>query len=236
MRDYGSLERQFMDVLGASRAPVAVAFRDAPPEGVSPFAGMVPSGCTFWRLAAGGRSFYTVQKDHYNCPIGSYTHNVALPPERAGELMRTLTLMSDVGYIRMEEIPGVFKLAAPPSVVVYAPLRDTPVDPDVVLFAGRPGRIMVLMEAAGRAGIAANLPMLTRPTCMAIPAAMNQGSVASAGCIGNRVYTGLGEDEFYMAVPGSRLEALALNLQTVSGANATLAQYHEARLPLLELK
>jgi uncharacterized protein (DUF169 family) len=152
MPDYRSLERQFSEVLGIERRPVAIAFLDAPPAGVVPFEGAVPSGCTFWRLAGQGRAFYTVEKDHYNCPIGSYTHNVALPPERAAELTQTLSLMTDIGYIRMEEIPDVFKLQKPPGVVSYAPLGETPVDPAVVIFIGRPGRIMLLMEAAGRGG------------------------------------------------------------------------------------
>ena len=49
------------------------------------------------------------------------------------------------------------------------------------------------------------LPLLGRPTCMALPAAMAHGSVISSGCIGNRVYTGLGDDELYLMIPGPRL-------------------------------
>jgi uncharacterized protein (DUF169 family) len=236
MPDYQSLERQFMDVLGARRRPVAVAFLDAPPAGVAAFEGTVPSGCSFWRLAGEGRTFYTRDKDHYNCPVGSYTHNVPLPPERASELMQTVSLMGEIGYIRMEEIPDIFRLPASPAVVVYAPLGDSPVDPSVVIFSGRPGRIMLLAEAAGRAGIASKLPLLTRPTCMAIPAALAEGVVTSAGCIGNRVYTEIGEDELYVAVPGQRVERLAQELETISSANATLLEYHRGRLPLLVVK
>ena len=54
---------------------------------------------------------------------------------------------------------------------------------------------MLLEEAAIRAGVASKLPLLARPTCMAIPAAMAHGMVTSAGCIGNRVYTNIGDDE-----------------------------------------
>ena len=80
----------------------------------------------FWRLAAEGRTFYTVTGDHWNCPIGSYTHNAPLPPEREPELMQTLSLMGDLGYVRMEEIPGVFRLPKTPAVVVYGPLGGIP--------------------------------------------------------------------------------------------------------------
>jgi len=200
-----------------------------PPPGVKKFEGSVPSGCTFWHLAAEGRVFYTVPEDHYNCPIGSYTHNISVPEPRAGELMQTLTIMNNVGYIRMEDIPGIARLGTTPGAVVYAPLAETPVDPDVVLFHGRPGRIMLLEEAALRAGIESKTPLLGRPTCMALPAAMTQGFVASTGCIGNRVYTEIGDDELYVVVPGSQLAKLTEEAETIASANRQLNAYHQDR-------
>ena len=93
----------------------------------------MPSGCSFWKLAADGRTFSTVASDHYNCPIGSHTHNIPLPESRAHELTDTLSLMAQVGYIRMEEVPAIPRLTRTPGVVVYAPLGASPVDPDAVI-------------------------------------------------------------------------------------------------------
>ena len=229
MTDYRSLEQQLSEALGLGRRPVAVTFQENPPAGVSKFNGTAPSGCSFWRLAAEGRTFYTVPSDHYNCPIGSHTHNIPLPEERAKELDQTLSLMTSVGYIKMEEIPGIYRLPRTPGAVIYAPLGDTPVDPDVVLVAGRPGRIMLLGEAALAAGVGSQSPLLGRPTCMAIPAAMARGVVASSGCIGNRVYTDLGEDELYVMIPGQDLAKVVDHAQTIAAANAQLADYHRGR-------
>ena len=206
--------------------PVAVSFLDAPPAGVERFTGTVPSGCSFWRVAAAGRSFYTAPDDHFNCAIGSYTHHIDLPEARSGELGQTLSLMEGLGYIRMEEVPGIPRLATAPDVTTYAPLADAVVDPDVVIFAGRPSSLMRLQEAALRAGAASSLPLLGRPTCMALPASMAHGSVMSTGCIGNRVYTDLADDELYLMVPGPRLADVAAQVQTVAQANDALAQYH----------
>ncbi len=229
MADYRRIEQQVSETLGLARRPVAVTFRETPPAGVPKFSGTVPSGCSFWRLAAGGRIFYTVPMDHYNCAIGSHTHSIPLPAERAHELEQTLSLMTGIGYIRMEEIPGIPRLPQMPGVVIYAPLADTPVDPDVVLFAGRPGRVMLLQEAALRAGVGAHVPFFGRPTCMALPAALAHGVVASTGCIGNRVYTDLGEDELYVAVPGKDLAKVAEEARTIAAANAKLSEYHHGR-------
>jgi uncharacterized protein (DUF169 family) len=227
--DYRAVEQQIAKSLGLRKRPVAVTFLDAAPAGVEKFTGTEPSGCSFWRLAAAGRTFYTVPSDHYNCPIGSYTHNISLPPERATELEQTLGLMAKIGYIKMEEVPGIMRVPKAPAAVVYAPLGDAPVAPDVALFTGVASQIMLLQEAALRAGCAAALPMLARPTCMALPAAMAQGSVVSSGCIGNRVYTGLGEGEMYAVIPGKDLARVAAELGTVVNANGQLAQYHESR-------
>jgi uncharacterized protein (DUF169 family) len=64
---------------------------------------------------------------------------------------------------------------------------------------------------------------------MALPAAMAHGSVMSSGCIGNRVYTGLGDDELYLMIPGPRLADVAKELEVIAAANDTLLQYHEQR-------
>ncbi len=229
MPNLKQIEEQFTQSLNLHRRPVAVAFRESPPAGVEKFSGTQPSGCSFWRIAAEGRTFYTVPGDHYNCPIGSYTHSIALPPERAPELEQALGLMAGAGYIKMEDIPGVFRLPKTPAVVIYAPLSDAPVAPDVVLFSGRPASVMLLEEAALRAGVAAQLPMFGRPTCMALPAALAQGTVASSGCIGNRIYTGLGDDELYVVVPGRDLERITSEVATIAQANAELAHYHQGR-------
>ena len=137
--------------------------------------------------------------------------------------------MGGLGYVRMEEVPGIPVLARTPGAVVYAPLGDAPVDPDVVLVAGRPGRLMLLLEAAGRAGVTTQPGLLGRPTCMALPAALAGGTIASTACIGNRVYTDLGDDELYVAIPGRDLARVAAELTTIITANDTLADYHRDR-------
>jgi uncharacterized protein (DUF169 family) len=228
MSDYAQIERRLTDVLRLSRRPVAIAFRDTPPEGVLPLTGSQPSGCSFWRLAAGGNVFYTVPSDHFNCPVGSFTHNIALPPEREDELKDVLAMMWEIDYIRMEDILSISRLPATPAVTVYAPLSQTPVTPDAVLIAGTPAKLMLLHEAAIRAAKAV-LPLLGRPACTAIPAALSGGVASSLGCIGSRVYTGLADDQFYTVVAGADLDVIVGELDAIVTANAKLAEYHLIR-------
>jgi len=220
MSDYRALEQKIQSVLGGTRRPVAIAFTDAAPQGVARFEGSEPSSCSFWRIAAGGRTFYTVPSNHVNCPVGGYTHN-ALSEDHVPELHQVLGLMSEIGYIRLEEVPA--------KTIVYSPLADAPVAPTVVLAAGKPAAVMMLAEAAHRAGAMSKLPLLGRPTCMAIPAALEAGAVTSTGCIGNRVYTDIGEDELYVVLRGSDLERIGNEIDTIIKANQALTDYHRER-------
>lgn len=228
MSAHSRLERTLTETLGLSRRPVAVTFQDVPPRGVEKFTGTVPSSCSFWRLAAEGRVFYTVPSDHFNCPVGSFTHNIALPPEREDELKDVLAMMWEIDYIRMEDILSISRLPATPAVTVYAPLSQTPVTPDAVLIAGTPAKLMLLHEAAIRAAKAV-LPLLGRPACTAIPAALSGGVASSLGCIGSRVYTGLADDQFYTVVAGADLDVIVGELDAIVTANAKLAEYHLIR-------
>ena len=185
--------------------------------------------CSFWRLAAAGRTFYTVPADHFNCAVGAYTHNIQLPPARVQETDTTFGMMFGLGYVRPEEAPGIPQLPKEPGAIVFAPLGDPPVPPSVVLFTCRASSAMLLNEAAVRAGTAANLPLLGRPSCMALPAAMQHGATSSLGCIGNRVYTGLGEDELYVVIPGAKMEAVAEALHVIATAKTALEEFARGR-------
>jgi uncharacterized protein (DUF169 family) len=229
MANLQELEKQFTSRLSMGRRPVAISFLDAAPSGVAKFSGTEPAGCSFWRLAAAGSTFYTVPADHFNCAVGAYTHNIQLPPDRVQETEATLGLMFNLGYVRPEEVPGIPRLAKEPAAIVFAPLGDAPMPPSVVLFTCKPSASMLLNEASIRAGAASALPLLGRPSCMALPAALAHGTATSLGCIGNRVYTGLGEDEIYVVVPGAKLEAVADQLGVITAANAALEEYARGR-------
>src|SRR5262245_24577887 len=180
MPSLAELEQILTVGLELRRRPVAIAFADRAPAGTPALTGAQPSGCSFWRLAAEGAAFHTVPADHLNCPVGSYTHSIGLPPERQHELADTLALFADIGYIKMTEVPSIPRLPNPPNVIVYAPLADAPIAPDVVVVSGRPSKLMLLDEAAGCAGVATT-PLMGRPTCMAVPAALSGGVASSLG-------------------------------------------------------
>jgi len=222
--------RRMTELLGLRAAPVAVTFTSAAPAGVPRVAKTGPAGCAYWKQAAEGAVFYTEAADHFHCPVGSYTHGVGLPPERAKELEGVVGTMVGLQYIRMEEVGALPRRTEPFKVAVYAPLAEAPVPPDVVLVRGRARQIMLVAEAARAAGLAGDAAAMGRPACAMIPAVLARpGGVTSLGCIGNRVYTGLGDDELYFTIPGGRIGDVVERLETVLHANRELVQYHQAR-------
>jgi len=227
--DYPIVELELCETLGLSRRPVAIAFRENPPAGVPKFAGVQPSGCSFWQLAAGGITFYTVPADHCNCAMGSYTLNFSLTPEQAGDLEKTLSGMTAGGYVKIEEIPSIPRLKQAPKAVVYSPLGNTPTDPDLVVCVARPMPVMMLQEAALRTGIGLQLSLFGRPTCMSLPTALTQGMVTSAGCVGNRIYSELTDDELYVLIPGRALQKIADQIQSIAQRKSEITEYHRIR-------
>src|SRR5205809_5553395 len=182
------MARQLQELLALRSVPVALAFRKSPPAGIPRITAPAPSGCTYWKYAAEGRTFYTEAADHYNCPIGAYTHGVDLPADKAQELQQLIGTMVEVSYIDPAEVPGIPHRQEPLGVVVYAPLADAAFEPDVVLVSGNARQMMLLAEAARAAGADCETTMVGRPTCAAIPEVMRSGRTASnLGCIGNRV-------------------------------------------------
>jgi uncharacterized protein (DUF169 family) len=148
MANWKDLETQFSRRLSLGRRPVAITFLDSVPANLPRFSGVEPAGCSFWRLAAAGQTFYTVPADHFNCAVGAYTYSVQLPPERAGETEATLGMMFNLGYVRPEEIPGIPRLPKEPAAIVFAPLGDAPIPPSVALFTCKTSAALLLNEAS----------------------------------------------------------------------------------------
>lgn len=228
--DYADLGGKLESLLGLQRHAISISFLDALPEGVNRVKSSGPASCSFWKQASEGDVFYTTAEDHVNCTIGAYTHGAPLSSEKAAELQSTIGQMIGLGYLRSEEVESIPHRTQPLNVAVYAPLAQSPFAPDVVLVRGNAKHLMLLTEAAMAAGIGPEGSIIGRPTCAFIPAAIQSGNtVPSLGCIGNRVYTDLGDDELYFAIPGSRVAELTAELEKIVGANSALETFHKER-------
>jgi uncharacterized protein (DUF169 family) len=216
--------------LALANPPVAITFVSKAPEGLNRIDRALPASCSYWTEAANGRSFYTAADDHLSCPIGAFTHGVELNDQRMIEFQGFIGMMAELRYIKKEELPLLPHRTDPMRFAVYTPLARAASDPDAVVFRGKARQIMLLSEAARAAGVFDAAASLGRPTCAMLPQAIStQAGVASVGCVGNRVYAGLGDDELYMTVPGGMVGRVLERLETVLSANEALEQFHQRR-------
>ena len=230
-----TLNLEHLAKIGLTSDPVAVAFLAEPPKGLSRVDRAAPAGCNYWKQASEGRAFYTTAEDHANCPVGAFTHGVELAPEKAQELQALVGTMIELKYLKSEEIPMIPHRTEPMQIAAYAPLATATFPPDVVVFRGNARQIMLLWEAAHAAGAFDGGAVMGRPACAMLPQALaSKGGVASVGCIGNRVYTGLGDDELYLGVPGTDVGTTLEQLGTILNANRELESFHRERKATLE--
>ncbi len=221
--------KNIKEMLGLSKTPIAIGFLASPPAGVPQWNGdAVPAGCVFWQKAMSGQTFYTVPSDHFNCAVGSYTHNIPLSQERAHELNDTIGFMTENNYVAMSEVPGIPTLKTSPAVVAYGPVDQAGFNPDLVLIAANPAQAMLVYESVIKAGAGNALTnALGRPACAILPLTMGNGQTAiSLGCKGNRTFTGLPDHEMYVAIPAEKWEGVVQKLTEVLDANSVMGKHY----------
>jgi uncharacterized protein (DUF169 family) len=229
MTSLETIARTLTNSLHLSQPPVAIAFTDAVPVGVTPFEGLAPAGCRFWQEAA-GRVFATVPKDHDLCAVGVYTHHLPSSGEGQSDLQDALKVFADLDYVRPEDMAFIPVLQREAKVVVYGPLASIPVQPDVVLLFVEAEQALILSEASQQLenGLP---PVLGRPACGVVPHAINTGRTAlSLGCCGARAYLDVLTPEVSLyAVPGAKLGAFTERVVALANANAVLTRFHSLR-------
>ena len=230
MTESGECAGRLTAALELTQPPVAVSLEDEIPAGIAAYDGVVPAGCVFWQEAA-TRSFATSARDHELCSIGEYTHHLS-PDSTAhqSELQETLKAMSELDYVRPDEIAAIPVVQRNAKHVIYGPLAEFPVDPEVVLLFADGQQGLVMTEAVARVD-GGTPPAMGRPACAAIPQVINSGRAAlSMGCCGARAYLDALPDSLSMwALPADKLVEYCLQIEALASANKTLTMFHEGR-------
>ena len=230
MVDYSEIAQALSESLDLSMPPIAVAFADQAPVGVPAYNGLAPAGCSFWEEAAKG-AFCTSTTDHELCAIGVHTHSLAGASESfSTELGDALKVMAELDYVTDAEVAEIPVLKQSAKHVVYSPLAQTPLAPDVVLLFVNSRQGLVISEAAQRVDGGA-APAMGRPACAVIPQVVNSNQAAlSLGCCGARAYLDAMADHVALwAFPGANLTEYVDQITSLGKANSTLATFHERR-------
>lgn len=229
MMNFQAAASQIASKLGLAAPPVALAFVEAPPPGVRGFDQEVPSACTLWRIAETS-TFYAPAEKHFNCPIGTMTMGFEMPGPVKENLMALVQMMFGCGYVAPEETAKIPYVTKKKNGIVYGPLKEFPMAPDLVLMWLTPAQAMLYSEAAGTCRWNEELPPAAfgRPSCAALPIAFGRGhATLSLGCTGMRIFTDISENRLLAVLPGAQLEAFLQGLASVSEANSTMLQFYK---------
>lgn len=230
MSNHAKIADDLFSALQLSLPPIAVSFADVAPANVPQYDGVVPAGCSFWQLAA-SRTFVTSARDHALCSIGVHTHHMTdAAPSHQSELAEAFKAMSGLDYVRPEEVAAIPVIAREVKHVIYGPLAEFPLDPEVVLLFAHARQGLIISEAVARVDNGVP-PAMGRPACAVIPQVLNRGNAAmSLGCCGARAYLDALTDGVAMwAFPGRKLEQYCAEIVTLARANKTLTLFHTRR-------
>jgi uncharacterized protein (DUF169 family) len=227
--DWNALAGRLQTGLGLAAPPIAITFANAIPAGVPEFdepmpapradgrTGRVSAGCVFW-MKSTDRTFATVAEDHANCSVGSVTHGFkTLADVGANEDVAALL---ESGWVSEQAIPTIPVVSQRPAAVIYGPLADTAVDPDVALLRVTGRQLMVLHDAFP------NLRIEGKPQCHIIAIAKEQGEMAaSVGCQLSRVRTGMPNGEMTCAIPAAMVPEVIDRIEATAVADNAVARY-----------
>lgn len=228
-QNWPDLAAQLSKALGLKNAPLAISFTTEAPAGVAAHQGPTPdpsgdgrtgrvaAGCVFWMDGA-DKTFTTVPEDHYNCSVGSVTHGLkSLESVMANQDVNAL-LESE--WVTPEEAMQLPVIQNRPDYVVYGPLAETPLDPDVILLRINAFQAMVIHDAFG------DIAFEGKPQCHIIPIAKEQNRLAiSTGCMLSRIRTGMSPDELTCTIPAGQLPEVVSRLEARRSANAAVGAY-----------
>jgi uncharacterized protein (DUF169 family) len=212
--DWKALAEELSTGLELDQPPVQISYLESAPLGVPAHPGGVPSVCTFFAEGK-ERPFYAGIPAHEDCEVGAFVLGIPPHGELGGRLMATIGTMQKEGYLAPGEEARVPHNERPPKFVAYGPLGSLPMAPTGVLLFARPKSVMLALEAAHF-----QAPVLGRPMCSIMPT-LNQGApvAVSAGCIGSRIYTSMGDERMLVGIRGDHLTEFVSELGRIRSAN-----------------
>ena len=227
--DYAAQAGQLQQLLDLDYPAVGLARVDARPPEVPEDNDPVPSACAFWRRAESS-TFFASAGAHMGCPIGAMVMGFSLDEAKMAELMGLVGGMCEIAYIREDEVDKIPHFEGTGAGIVYGPLTEFPLEPDVALAWATPKQAMLIEELlGGTAWVGAQSSVLGRPACAAIPAAFEDGAATlSLGCIGMRTFTEIPDTHVLVVIPGKALQGIVEKSQRTLAANAQMEERYQA--------
>ncbi len=226
--DNTKIDHEITSAFGLDIPPIAMAFVDGQPQGVETMEEEVPSFCTFWRMAE-KKSFYAPANKHYNCPIGAMVLGFEMPKEVQEQLGGLVKKMCECSYLSEDEPANIPTITEKKAGVVYGPLKDFPVEPQLILMWLKPSQAMIYNEVLGCCKWSGSMDSMAlgRPACAVIPTTLNKSPFGmSLGCTGMRTFTEVSDDHILATLNCKEIDSFLTSLQTTLSANKEMKEFY----------
>ncbi|MBI4497893.1 MAG: DUF169 domain-containing protein [Chloroflexi bacterium] len=226
---YRELTELLLEKLQILYPPAALSFVPERPAEVPATGKDVPSFCALWRWGETALFYASPEQHVMGCAIGGMVAGFPLPREKAQEVLDLMAEYCEGEEAAVpDEVAQTARVTKPAAGVVYGPLWQFPLPPDVVVMWANIIQVAVLQEVTGPV-MWRNNPqgaVFTRPACSVLPIAMTHGKPAmSLGCAGMRAYTQVPDDLCLVALPGDRLGQLEEDLRKLADPQARMQFY-----------
>ena len=226
--DNSKINQEIASAFGLDISPIAMALVDNQPQGVETMEEEVPSFCTFWRMAE-KKSFYAPANKHYNCPIGAMVLGFEMPKEVQDQLGGLVKKMCECSYLSEDEPANIPTITEKKAGVVYGPLKDFPVAPQLILMWLKPSQAMIYNEVLGCCKWSGSMDSMAlgRPACAVIPTTLNKSPFGmSLGCTGMRTFTEVSDDHILATLNCAEIDSFLTSLQTTLSANKEMKEFY----------
>ncbi len=226
--DNTKIDHEITSAFGLDIPPIAMAFVDDQPQGVETIEEEVPSFCTFWRMAE-KKAFYAPANKHYNCPIGAMVLGFEMPKEVQEQLGGLVKKMCECSYLSEDEPANIPTLTEKKVGVVYGPLKDFPVEPQLILMWLKPSQAMIYNKVLGCCKWSGSMDSMAlgRPACAVIPTTLNKSPFGmSLGCTGMRTFTEVSDDHILATLNCKEIDSFLTSLQTTLSANKEMKEFY----------
>ena len=226
--DNAKIDQEISSAFGLDISPIAMALVDNQPQGVETMEEEVPSFCTFWRMAE-KKSFYAPANKHYNCPIGAMVLGFEMPKEVQDQLGGLVKKMCECSYLSEDEPANIPTITEKKAGVVYGPLKDFPVAPQLILMWLKPSQAMIYNEVLGCCKWSGSMDSMAlgRPACAVIPTTLSKSPFGmSLGCTGMRTFTEVSDDHILATLNCAEIDSFLTSLQTTLSANKEMKEFY----------
>ena len=152
-----------------------------------------------------------------------------MPKEVQDQLGGLVKKMCECSYLSEDEPANIPTITEKKAGVVYGPLKDFPVAPQLILMWLKPSQAMIYNEVLGCCKWSGSMDSMAlgRPACAVIPTTLNKSPFGmSLGCTGMRTFTEVSDDHILATLNCAEIDSFLTSLQTTLSANKEMKEFY----------